>query len=183
MKYSMFIGRWQPWHKGHRWLIDQRLNEGKNVLICIREVGLATARILSKEYKSIESLIDAKLEKLTNIKDIGPIVANNIIDFFSNKKNIEKLKRLISSGIIIKYKKNKYSKTLSKKIFVITGSFSVKTRKEIEDIIISYGGKVSGSISRKTDFLICGTKPGSKLVKAKEAGVKIIEERDFFKIL
>ncbi len=149
----------------------------------IREVGSATARILASKYKNISFLVDAELDELTMIKDIGPIVAKNIVDYFNNNANRDKIDRLILSGIEINYKKTIFNDAISEKLFVITGSFSVKPRKEIEEIIVSLGGKVSGAISKNTDFLICGDKPGSKLAKAKREDIEIISEKEFFKLL
>ena len=149
----------------------------------IREVGSATARILASKYKNISFLVDAELDELTMIKDIGPIVAKNIVDYFNNNANRDKIDRLILSGVEINYKKTIFNDAISEKLFVITGSFSIKPRKEIEEIIVSLGGKVSGAISKNTDFLICGDKPGSKLAKAKREDIKIISEKEFFKLL
>ena len=149
----------------------------------IREVGLSTARILSHNFNSLEELIDANRETLERIKDIGPIVAENIVNYFSMPINKANIKKLISSGVRIIYSKLSVNKSISNKSFVITGSFNKMSRREIEEIIISNGGKVSGSISRKTEFLICGEQPGSKLDKAKKIGTVILSEEKFLKLL
>ena len=149
----------------------------------IREVGQSTARALSHNFTSLEELMVTNRETLENIKDIGPIVAENIVTYFSkpiNKSNIEKL---ILSGVEIIYPKLSANKSISNKSFVLTGSFNKMPRSEIEAIIISNGGKVSGSVSSKTEFLICGEQPGSKLDKAKKLGTTILSEEKFLKLL
>ncbi len=149
----------------------------------IREVGLSTARVLSQNFNTLDELMNAKREFLESIKDIGPIVADNITNFFSMSSNVKKIKKLISSGIEVNYLEHLANKFLSNRSFVVTGSFNKISRREIEEIIISNGGKVSSSISKKTEFLVCGEKPGSKLDKAKKIGTKILTEEEFFKIL
>ena len=149
----------------------------------IREVGLSTARILSQNCNTLDELMNTDRELLESIKDIGPIVADNIVNFFSIPSNVGKIKRLIASGIEVNYSKLSANKSISDKSFVVTGSFSKISRREIEEIIISNGGKVSTSISRKTEFLICGEHPGSKLDKAKKIGTTILTEEKFFKLL
>ena len=149
----------------------------------IREVGLSTARILSQNFRTMDELICAKRESLESIKDIGPIVADNITSFFSVSSNIEKIKKLVSSGIEIIYPKLSSNEFISSKSFVVTGSFNKISRSEIEEIILSNGGKVSSSVSGKTEYLICGDQPGSKLNKAKKIGTTILTEEKFLKLL
>ena len=149
----------------------------------IREVGLSTARILSQNFRTMDELICAKRESLESIKDIGPIVADNITSFFSVSSNIEKIKKLVSSGIEIIYPKLTSNEFISSKSFVVTGSFNKISRNEIEEIILSNGGKVSSSVSGKTEYLICGDQPGSKLNKAKKIGTTILTEEKFLKLL
>ena len=149
----------------------------------IREVGLSTARILSQNFRTMDELISAKRESLESIKDIGPIVADNITSFFSVSSNIEKIKKLVSSGIEIIYPKLSSNEFISSKSFVVTGSFNKISRNEIEEIILLNGGKVSSSVSGKTEYLICGDQPGSKLNKAKKIGTTILTEEKFLKLL
>ena len=149
----------------------------------IREVGHSTARTLAQNFNTMDELINAKREILECIKDIGPIVADNIISFFSVSSNIEKIKKLVSSGIEIIYPKLSSNKFISSKSFVVTGSFNKISRNEIEEIILSNGGKVSSSVSGKTEYLICGEQPGSKLDKAKRIGTTILTEEKFLKLL
>ena len=149
----------------------------------IREVGETLARIIANEFKDIDSLMEAKLVALEDIKDIGPIVAKNIEDFFRKEKNVIKINRLIENGVNIRYLQKSFNKNFENKSFVITGSFKIFPRKKIEEYIINNGAKLSSTVSKKTDFLVCGDKPGSKYEKAKNLNVKILNEDEFIKLL
>jgi len=120
---------------------------------------------------------------LEDIKDIGPIVAKNIEDFFRKEKNVIKINRLIENGVNIRYLQKSFNKHFENKSFVITGSFKIFPRKKIEEYIINNGAKLSSTVSKKTDFLVCGDKPGSKYEKAKNLNVKILNEDEFIKLL
>ena len=146
----------------------------------INEVGYTTAKILSKHYTSIEELSKTKLESLETIKDIGPVVAKNIVDFFKDNESKEILKRILNSNVNIKNMNKAVSNKLDGLTFVITGSFENYSRKSLEEIILNNGGSVSSSISKKTSYLVLGSKPGSKYDKAKNLKVKIIDEKKFF---
>lgn len=149
----------------------------------IKDVGESTAKILAKNFKSIESILNVKKEDLLSIKDIGPIASNSIINFFHDKKGKEILNEFKKLGVwpiesVVKsdyfYDKN----LLVGKSFVITGSLS-KPRENFKEIIENMGGKVSGSVSTKTHYLLCGDEAGSKLDKAQELGVKVLTEDEF----
>lgn len=159
----------------------------------IREVGEATAAILSKEFKSINSLIkiakndhkylQSNIEKSSFIKlhDIGPKVAKNIILFFNNGYNLKIIKELLDQGINFS-ESNKMTKNIFKdQIWVITGTLSNYTRSQAKELIQLYGGKVNSSISRKTTFLLAGESSGAKLIKANALGVDILSEEEFAK--
>jgi len=149
----------------------------------IREVGETLARIIANEFKDIDTFMEAKLVALEDIKDIGPIVAKNIEDFFRKEKNVIKINRLIENGVNIRYLQKSFNKNFENKSFVITGSFKIFPRKKIEEYIINNGAKLSSTVSKKTDFLVCGDKPGSKYEKAKNLNVKILNEDEFIKLL
>ena len=149
----------------------------------INEVGYTTAKILSKHYTSIEELSKTKLDSLETIKDIGPVVAKNIVDFFKDNESKEILKRILNSNVNIKNMNKAASNKLDGLTFVITGSFKNYSRKSLEEIILNNGGSVSSSISKKTSYLVLGSKPGSKHDKAKNLKVKIIDEKNFSKLL
>ena len=146
----------------------------------IREVGESSSRALASEFKSINELIKSQYEHLVKIHDIGPIVAENILSYFKDKYYKSNVDNLISSGIDLIYQSRKAVKQLS---VVITGSFDEYNRSDLSDIFEANGYKISNTLSKKTNFLICGEKPGSKLKKAQSYGTKIIYQGDLVKLL
>ena len=142
-------------------------------------VGEETAVLLANHFQNLENIKNAGLGELQEIKDIGIETANSIYSFFLNKKNIFLIKQLTRKWVKITQNDKKYKDKFKKKIFVLTGSLDNLTREEAKNKVRELGGKISNSVSDKTDFLIIGKKPGSKLNKAKKLGVKIIEEKQF----
>ena len=149
----------------------------------VREVGYTTAKVISQNFTSINKLMLADISILENIRDVGPIVAKNIYDFFTDNHNKKIIKKLFNYGVCIKYKKIKMNNNFANYIFVITGTFNNYSRKELEELIDSNGGKISNSVSKKTSFLLLGDNPGSKIKKAKDLKIKILTEKDFVKLL
>lgn len=149
----------------------------------IRHVGQKAAWTLATKFGSLRELAKQDLESLTSINEIGPTMAESICNFLKNKKNQEVLKRLEKTGIKSKMPKSAKKAVLEGKTFVVTGALKGYTRQGIEELIRSLGGNTSSSISKKTDFLISGEEPGSKLEKAKKLGVKIVNENEFKKIV
>ena len=157
----------------------------------ILHIGEETALLLAKEYpvSSIKELIrkykGLSLEDLQKIRDIGPKVAQSIYNWFHGKRNIHFLEKLDKVGIQIETKKLKNLKTqsLKGKTFVLTGSLQIMSRDEVKEKIRELGGDVSESVSKKTDYVVAGNEPGSKLKKAKQLGVKIIDEKQFIDLL
>ena len=151
----------------------------------IRQVGNKTAKILAKHYLNMDNLINTSKEELSNIHDIGDIIAESILKYFSNDKNIDEINRLKEYGINMDYIGNTEiinNEEITGKTFVITGTLS-RPRDEIKEIIETNGGNVTGSVSKKTDVVIVGTDPGSKYDKAKELGITIWDEEDLNNIL
>lgn len=142
----------------------------------INDVGLATSKSLAESFSSLEELINTEIEELLMIRDIGPIVANSILDFFKNIKNIENINRLIDTGVEVIYPSGNDSQILSDKIFVITGTLKNMTRSEAKNFIENNGGKVTSAVSKNTNYLLAGENPGSKMKKAEDIGVSIINE-------
>lgn len=141
----------------------------------IPNVGLKTAKDLAKHFKTLSNIKEASFDELVTINDIGNIVAESIIDFFKLESNIHTLDRLINAGIdIIEAKDLVSSDIFADKTFVITGTLNNISRKQASQLIEENGGKVSSSISSKTDFLLAGENAGSKLTKAQDLKVKII---------
>ncbi len=152
----------------------------------IRHVGEQTAIDISNKFKNFEHLIGAKESELIEINDVGPAVVKSILDFFSCEKNtvqIKKLnKELIIQNLSLNLNTNK-NEIFFNKIFVITGTLESMSRSFATEQIQKFGGKVNASISKKTDFLIVGFSPGSKETKAKNLGINILSEQNFFKLL
>ena len=142
----------------------------------IRHVGETTARDLAIHFGSLESLMAADLDALLGAPDVGPAVAGSIKRFFSEPHNIEIVRALAAQGVEPQPEAAARSSGLSGKTFVLTGTMPVWSREEASAQIIAAGGKVSGSVSRKTSFVVAGEEAGSKLVKAQELGVPVIDE-------
>lgn len=147
--------------------------------LSIRHVGEKTADILSSNYKNMDNLMNASFEDLSSIKDIGPMIARSVCDYFSSDENKELIKELADVGVNMSYLKMVNDDTLfASKTFVLTGSLNNFTRDEAKLKIESLGGKVSSSVSKKTDVVIAGAEAGSKLTKAKEFGITIWDEEE-----
>ncbi len=153
----------------------------------IRNVGEKTARDIVSRFGDLEEIKNASLKNLKKMKNIGDIVAASVFYWFRQKRNIKFLEKLKKVGIKIKkIKKPKLeirNKKVKDKTFVLTGSLSSLTREEAKERIRELGGKISESVSKKTDFLVVGEEPGSKFQKAKKLGVKIINEKEFLKTI
>ncbi|WP_126992462.1 NAD-dependent DNA ligase LigA [Thermosipho globiformans] len=147
-------------------------------------VGEKTAKILADKFKSIKALSQASYDELTSIEGIGPEVAKSIIEYFKNEKTREIIRKLENAGVKLEQEeKTKKSSKLAGLTFVITGKFNSFKREEIKEIIERLGGKVTNTVSSKTDYLLVGEKPGSKYQKALELGLKIINEDEFKKMI
>lgn len=143
----------------------------------IRHVGEHIARLLADAFEGIDALIRAGADDLTAVEGIGPIVAESIVDFFSKAKNRDMVARMIESGVVIeKTKPVKTDARLNGLRFVLTGQLDTLTRAQAKKLIEEAGGVVSGSVSAKTDYLVAGESPGSKLDKAVELGISVINE-------
>ncbi len=149
----------------------------------IKNVGLKTSKDLVKKYKNIDNLINASLQSLNDIEDIGEIVAKNIYEYFQNDKNIKELDKLLNKGINIIEEKVFENKYFSDKIIVLTGSLKKFSRSEATKLIEGFGGIVSSNVNKKTNLVICGENPGNKIDKAKSLGIKIINEDEFLNII
>ena len=126
----------------------------------IRHVGIHNARIISNIFHSIDSIRKASYEELASIDDIGPVRARSIVEFFNEKSNVNVLDKLRKAGVKIEEKVKEGAKPLAGKKFVFTGALSTMTREEAQDLVISLGGSVSNSVSKKTDYTVVGENPG-----------------------
>ena len=152
----------------------------------IREVGEATALQLATHFGVLEKIIAADLDSLLQVSDVGPIMAEHIQVFFTNKKNVALIERLQSSGVtwpIIEPSQDDSSKPLLGEIYVLTGGLEQMSRNEAKAKLISLGAKVVGSVSKNTSCVVAGPGAGSKLTKAEELGVKILDEEGFIVLI
>mgnify|MGYP005773336951 CR=1 FL=1 len=146
----------------------------------IRHVGAKASKLLARKYKTIDNLMEASFEDLSMINDIGPIVANSIREFFVQEQTIDLINKLKELGVNTKsLEEDIDDNRFEGKTFVLTGSLEDFTRGEASNIIEKYGGKTSGTVSKKTDYVLAGEEAGSKLTKAQSLGVTIISEEEF----
>lgn len=145
----------------------------------IDNVGKKTAKDLANTFKDLDALITCTKEKLLEVEEIGEIIADCVVEYFNNYKNIEQIKLLLDKGVSIVYPTTISNAKLSGKKFVLTGTLPSYTREQAGKIIESLGGEVVSSVSKKTDFVLAGENAGSKLEKAKALNVKIISEEEF----
>src|SRR3989440_1968173 len=150
----------------------------------IQFVGERTGQLLAEHFSSLDELAAAKQEQLEEVNEVGPKVAASIVDFFSEPANRQLIKKLEKAGVRPTAEKTKVkSNKLGGKSFVFTGGLANRSREEAGEIVEQDGGKVSSSVSKKTDYVVVGTDPGSKYDKAKELGVTILTEAEFEKLL
>lgn len=149
----------------------------------IRHIGTKSAKGLTKRYKSIDDIAKASFEELSMIEDVGSITAESIYEFFRQEQTIDLIKRLKEAGVNTEVLENedegKYDERFFGKTFVLTGTLENYTRDQASEIIEKFGGKVSGSVSKKTSYVLAGEEAGSKLTKAQDLGVQIITEQQF----
>ena len=167
-------------------LIDAINNSKNNDLyrliaaLGIRHIGTKAARTLAKKYKTMDSLMNASLESLAMTDDIGEISANSIYEFFRQDQTIDLINRLKEANVNMEALETEdIDNRFEGKTFVLTGTLEKFTRKEASDLIEKHGGKTSGSVSKKTDYVLAGEDAGSKLTKAQSLGVEIITEEQF----
>ena len=150
----------------------------------IRNVGEATAKDLARHFGTLKKLMDADEAHLQQVPDVGPVVAQSIVAFFAEKHNVDVIKALLDSGITPAESAGEPAKQLplAGKTFVLTGTLGM-AREEAKERLEALGAKVAGSVSKKTDYVVAGAEPGSKLDKARELGVAVLDEQQFLNIL
>jgi len=150
----------------------------------IRHVGEESSLALAKYFGSLEKIKDASLDEINAIYDFGEIMAKSAYQWFHDKNNLQLLARLAAAGVKVKtLKLSAKSAKLAGKIFVLTGSLEKLTRDQAKAKIRELGGEISSSVSQNTDYVVAGAEPGSKLVKARRLGVKILNENEFFELI
>ncbi|HXG11919.1 MAG TPA: NAD-dependent DNA ligase LigA [Gemmataceae bacterium] len=156
--------------------------------LAIPHVGEHVAELLAEEFGNIDALMAASVERLSAVKGIGPVVAQNVYDFFHSTSGQKLIQELRELGVKLTEPKKQKPKDLagadlSGKTFVVTGTLEKYSRDEIERLIKQLGGKATGSVSKKTDYVIAGANPGSKLDKARELGIPVLTEKEFEKLI
>jgi DNA ligase (NAD+) len=171
-------------------LLDEIAASKKNSLarliyaLGIRFVGERTAQLLAAHFGSMDKIADASEEELTGVTEVGPKVAEGILEFFSESANRKLIERLHSAGVNMKDERQApKSSKFAGMTFVFTGTLTKRSREEAEAIVASHGGKAGSSVSKKTNYVVVGTDPGSKYEKAKSLGVPILDEAQFDKLL
>jgi DNA ligase (NAD+) len=149
----------------------------------IRFVGERTAQFLAEAFGSMDALMAASEDELQQVNEIGPRVSAAIREFFDEPKNVALVERLREAGLTFKGLKKQRATTLAGKTFVLTGTLERHTRDAAKNLIENAGGKVAGSVSKKTDYVVAGADAGSKLDKARELGVAVIDENAMEKLV
>lgn len=149
----------------------------------IPNVGRKTARDLASHFGSLTAVQQATVEELTAIPDVGGIVASSVVEFFSFHENVEMIERLLAAGVSPEHESDTLSDALAGKTVVVTGTLPTLTREEAERLIAQHGGKASGSVSKKTSFVLAGEKAGSKLSKAHALNIPVLDEQAFLDLI
>lgn len=151
--------------------------------IGIPNVGAKTAKDLARRFGTIEALRSATVEQLTEVPDVGEIVARSIVEFFADPSIATQVDRLLAHGVKPRPEEVQQDSPISGKTIVVTGTLEKLDRKQAEALIESLGGKAAGSVSKKTDYVLAGESAGSKLTKARELGVRVLNEQEFFELI
>ncbi|MBI2118236.1 MAG: NAD-dependent DNA ligase LigA [Elusimicrobia bacterium] len=152
--------------------------------LSIRHVGEKLSKILAEHFTHLKNLMKASEEQLLQIEECGPIIARSILNFFKSSQTKKLIEKLEIYGVNFTEPKISYQKSqLTKKIVVFTGELSSLSRSQAEELLIQFGGSPSSLVTKNTDLIVCGENPGSKLKKAKELGIPVIEEEEFLKLV
>ncbi len=149
----------------------------------ILHVGEETARDLASEFGTLEKIISAKEEEMNEIENIGPAVSKSLYEFFKDKHNLDFIQKLKNNGVLIEKADKKKMGKFSGMTFVLTGTLSTMSRELAKEKILNLSGKVSGSVSKNTTYVVAGEEAGSKLTNAQKLGVKVLTEDEFLKML
>jgi DNA ligase (NAD+) len=149
----------------------------------IRFVGERTAELLAQEFGTIDALMSASAEELERVEEVGPRISQAILEFFADKENRHLVKRLKDAGVDMTAEKKQRSTQLAGLTFVLTGTLPKMTRDEAKEKIESAGGKTAGSVSKKTSYVVAGDEAGSKLDKARELKIPVIDEEGLLALL
>ena len=166
--------------------LEQSKDRGLARLLCafgIRQVGAKAAKVLARRFATLDELMAAAEEELTVIDDVGPITARYIVRWFESPQSRHQIELLRQAGVSFESREEIADTRFAGKTFVLTGALERFTRSEAEEVIERFGGKASGSVSKKTSYVLAGADPGSKLTKAQSLGVPILTEEEFLKMI
>jgi DNA ligase (NAD+) len=150
----------------------------------IRHVGERLARTLAAHFRTLDALAGATAEELTKVEDIGPKVAESVLFFFRQPENAALIRRLKEAGLNFESRTAKRGAgPLEGKTFVLTGTLAGMEREKAKDLIEGLGGKVASSVSSKTDYVVAGESPGSKLDKARQLKIAVLNKQEFLKLV
>ena len=165
--------------------IEKSKQAGLARLLCafgIRQVGAKAGKVLARQFADLDALMAAGLDELTAIDDIGPVTAEYIVNWFSNPQSQHQIRRLREAGVSYASGESVTDNRFLGKTFVLTGTLATMTRQEAEALVEKFGGKASGSVSKKTSYVLLGENPGSKYDKAVQLGIPILSETEFLKM-
>ncbi len=166
--------------------LEDSKSRGLARLLCafgIRQVGSKAAKVLARHFATLDELMNATEEQLTAIEDVGPVTAKYIVDWFDSQQSLHQIRLLRAAGVSFESREEIADDRFAGKTFVLTGTLERFTRQQAEEIIERFGGKASGSVSKKTSYVLAGANPGSKLTKAESLGVPILTEEDFARLI
>ena len=166
--------------------IDTSREAGLERLLCalgIRQVGEVAAAAIARKFGTLDAVRAASFEDFAEVPDIGDVTAENLIEYFANPDNAARIDRLVAAGVRTDAVKAVTADTLAGKTFVLTGTLPHLTRQEASDKIEAAGGKVASSVSKKTSYVVAGEEAGSKLTRAQELGVPVIDEATLLSML
>lgn len=149
----------------------------------IRQVGVKTGKVLASAFRNLDGLMAASVEELTEVPDVGAVTAENIYQWFRQEQSAHMVERLRQAGVNFESKRVITDARFAGKTFVLTGALSKFTREEATEKIELLGGKASGSVSKKTSFVVVGENAGSKERKARELGISILTEDEFLEMM
>lgn len=189
LNYEAISGLWKNGDKAPKKLLaaieESKKNDVSKLIYAlgIRQVGAKAAKVLAQEFGSLDALMEASEKRLTEVRDIGAVTAQNIVNWFASPQSQHMVSRLKEAGVNFDCEIQITDRRFDGMTFVLTGSLELFTREEAEERIENFGGKASGSVSKKTTYVVAGENAGSKLRKANELGIPVLTEQEFLSML